>query len=31
VLVLYWVLAFALWGTSMSELRAAAKAMGLPS
>jgi type IV/VI secretion system ImpK/VasF family protein len=31
VLVLYWVLAFALWGTSMSELRAAARAMGLTS
>lgn len=31
VLVLYWVLAFALWGTSMNELRAAARAMGLAS
>lgn len=31
VLVLYYVLAFALWGSSLSELRQAAKAMGLPS
>jgi len=29
VLVLYYILAFALWGQSMSELREAAKAMGL--
>jgi type IV/VI secretion system ImpK/VasF family protein len=29
VLVLYWILAFVLWGQSMGELREAAKAMGL--
>ena len=29
VLVLYYILAFALWGQSMTELREAAKAMGL--
>jgi type IV/VI secretion system ImpK/VasF family protein len=29
VLVLYYVLAFALWGNAMSELRQAAKAMGI--
>lgn len=29
VLVLYWVLAFVLWGQSMGELREAARAMGL--
>jgi type IV/VI secretion system ImpK/VasF family protein len=29
VLVLYWILAFVLWGQSMGELREAARAMGL--
>jgi len=29
VLVLYWILAFVLWGQSMGELREAAKAMGI--
>jgi hypothetical protein len=29
VLILYYILAFVLWGTAMGELRQAAKAMGL--
>jgi hypothetical protein len=29
VLILYYILAFVLWGTAMGELRQAARAMGL--